>query len=57
MIDDLMDGYEQLKEIGSQKLHEDTHIPKEHTRGLVDASFSKMNKIVEINTKDRYIIV
>lgn len=44
MIDD-KDGFEVLKEIGSQKIHEDTHIPKEHTRGLVDASFSNMNKI------------
>ena len=44
MIDNI-DGYEQLKEIGSQKLHEDTHIPKEHTKGLVDAVFTKMNKI------------
>ena len=44
MIDNI-DGYEQLIEIGSQKLHEDTHIPKEHTRGLVDAVFTKMNKI------------
>ncbi len=39
------DGYERLKEIGSQKIHEDTHIPKEHTRGLVASSFSNMNKI------------
>ena len=44
MIEDL-DGYEKLKEIGSQKIHEDTHIPKEHTRGLVNASFINMNKI------------
>ena len=44
MIEDI-DGYEQLKEIGSQKLHEDTHIPKVYTKGLVDESFEKMNKI------------
>ena len=44
MIEDL-DGYEKLKEIGSQKIHEDTHIPKEYTRGLVKASFVNMNKI------------
>ncbi len=39
------DGYEKLQEIGAQKLHEDTHIPKEHARGLVNADFSNMNKI------------
>jgi len=44
-MDKVVDGYEQLKEIGWQKVHEDTHIPKEHTKGLVGASFSAMNKI------------
>ena len=44
-MDNNVDGYEFLKEIGAQKIHEDTHIPKEHSRGLVAASFSKMNKI------------
>ena len=39
------DGYEKLQEIGAQKLHEDTHIPKEHARGLVNADFANMNKI------------
>ena len=40
-----IDGYEQLQKIGAQKLHEDTHIPKEHARGLIEADFSNMNKI------------
>ena len=40
-----IDGFDKLQEIGSQKIHEDTHIPKEHTRGLVAADFSNMNKI------------
>jgi len=44
-MSEYIDGYEKLKEIGAQKLHEDTHIPKEHTRGLVSADFTNMNKI------------
>ncbi len=44
MIENI-DGYEKLQEIGAQALHEDTHIPKEHARGLVDADFTNMNKI------------
>ena len=44
-MSEFIDGYEKLKEIGAQKLHEDTHIPKEHTRGLVAADFANMNKI------------
>lgn len=44
-MNEKIDGYEELKEIGWQKLHEDTHIPKEHTKGLVSANFSSMNKI------------
>ncbi len=44
MIENI-DGYEKLQEIGAQKLHEDTHIPKEHARGLVNADFTNMNKI------------
>jgi len=44
-MNEILDGFEQLKEIGWQRIHEDTHIPKEHTKGLVGASFSAMNKI------------
>jgi len=40
-----VDGYEYLQGIGAQTIHEDTHIPKEHTRGLVNATFTNMNKI------------
>ena len=44
-MEENLDGYDLLKEIGAQKIHEDTHIPKEHTRALVAASFLNMNKI------------
>jgi len=40
-----VDGFEELKEVGAQRLHEDTHIPKEYTKGLVSADFANMNKI------------
>lgn len=37
--------YEKLKEIGAQRIHEETHIPKAQTFALVHGNFESMNKI------------
>ena len=34
-----------LKEIGAQKIHEQTHIPKKHVDAILDKKFHNMNKI------------
>jgi hypothetical protein len=36
---------EELKNIGTQKIHEDTHIPRASIEGFINEDFSKMNKI------------
>ncbi len=41
----MSEGFEKLKEIGAQKIHEQTHIPKEHAQSIISRKFSKMNKI------------
>ncbi len=41
----MSDGFEKLKEIGAQKIHEQTHIPKEHAHSIINKKFTKMNKI------------
>lgn len=41
----MSNGFEKLKEIGAQKIHEQTHIPKEYTYAIVDRNFQNMNKI------------
>ena len=41
----MSEGFEKLKEIGAQKIHEQTHIPKEHAESIVNKKFTRMNKI------------
>ncbi len=41
----MSDGFERLKEIGAQKIHEQTHIQKGHAHSIVNKKFTKMNKI------------
>lgn len=41
----MSEGFDRLKEIGAQKIHEQTHIPKEHAQSILDRNFTKMNKI------------
>lgn len=38
-------GLERLKEIGAQKIHERTHISREHLQALLHGSFDSFNKI------------
>jgi len=38
-------GVEKLQEIGTQKIHEDTHISREHVQALLHGSFDSLNKI------------
>jgi hypothetical protein len=42
---ELTQNYEQLKKIGAQKIHEQTHIPKRQSEDLVSGNFESMNKI------------
>ena len=41
----MSDGFEKLKEIGAQKIHEKTHITREHVQAILHDSFEGMNKI------------
>jgi len=38
-------GLERLKEIGAQKIHEKTHISREHVQAILHESFDSLNKI------------
>lgn len=40
-----LDGLDKLKEIGAQKIHEKTHITREHIEAILHNSFDGMNKI------------
>lgn len=40
-----MSGFDRLKEIGAQKIHEKTHIAKQHVQAVLHESFDGMNKI------------
>ena len=40
-----MDKFEELKEIGAQKIHEKTHISKRHIQAVLAENFDNMNKI------------
>ncbi|WP_151899490.1 hypothetical protein [Sulfurimonas hydrogeniphila] len=39
------DGLQKLKDIGAQKIYEDTHIPVGHIQAILHASFDGLNKI------------
>ena len=39
------DGLQKLKEIGAQKIYEDTHIPVEHVQAIIHESFDGLTKI------------
>ena len=39
------DGLQRLKEIGAQKIYEDTHIPVEHIQAILHESFDGLSKI------------
>jgi hypothetical protein len=41
----MSDGFNKLKELGAQKIHENTHIAKEHVQAILHNSFDGMNKI------------
>lgn len=41
----MIDGYEKLKNIGAQKIHERTHISKIHVQAIIHESFDDMSKI------------
>ena len=41
----MSDGFNKLKELGAQKIHENTHITKEHVQAILHNSFDGMNKI------------
>ena len=38
-------GIDKLKEIGAQKIHEQTHVPKEHIQAILHNSFEDLNKV------------
>lgn len=38
-------GFEKLKEIGAQKIHEQTHISKHHVQAILHETFDDINKI------------
>lgn len=40
-----MSGFDRLKEIGAQKIHEKTHITKQHVQAILHESFEGINKI------------
>ena len=41
----MSDGFEKLKEIGAQRIHEKTHIAKQHAQDMLHDSFERMTKI------------
>lgn len=41
----MTDGLQKLKDIGAQKIHEKTHISRQHVQGILYESFEGMNKI------------
>lgn len=41
----MSEGFEKLKSIGAQKIHETTHISKLHAQAILDQSYKKMTKI------------
>jgi hypothetical protein len=41
----MKNGFEKLQEIGAQKIHENTHIAKQHIQALLHESFDDMTKI------------
>ena len=41
----MSDGFNKLKELGAQKIHESTHITKEHVQAILHNSFDSMSKI------------
>jgi len=41
----MSDGFDKLREIGAQKIHEKTHITREHVQAILHDSFEGMNKI------------
>jgi len=40
-----MTGFEKLKEIGAQKIHEKTHITKQHVQAVLHESFENINRV------------
>lgn len=41
----MSDGFEKLQAIGAQKIHEKTHIAKQHVQALLHESFDQMTKV------------
>ena len=41
----MSDGFDKLKSIGAQKIHEQTHIARHHMQALLHETFDDMNKI------------
>jgi len=41
----MSEGFEKLKNIGAQKIHEKTHIAKHHVQALLHESFDEMTKV------------
>ena len=41
----MSDGFEKLKSIGAQKIHEKTHIAKQHVQALLHETFDQMTKV------------
>jgi hypothetical protein len=41
----MSNGFDKLKDIGAQKIHEKTHITREHVQAILHDSFEGMNKI------------
>jgi len=41
----MSDALQKLREIGAQKIHENTHISKEHIQALLHGSFESLNRI------------
>lgn len=41
----MSEGFEKLKSIGAQKIHEKTHIAKHHVQALLHESFDEMTKV------------
>ncbi len=41
----MSDGFDKLKEVGAQAIHEKTHITREHVQAILHDSFEGMNKV------------